>query len=372
MRVEKISIEKFRNFSNVQLELAPRINMICGANGSGKTSLLEAIYCLGFGRSFRTHQIKQLVQDNEDAFTLFARLQSSESAASGENARATEQAVVHKIGYRRFRSGDAQIRVDGETEKRFANLAKLMPVQLITPESVELITGGPKLRRQFMDWGLFHVEQSFYSSWSAYVRLLKQRNALLRQGQHQRHDGVYWDQQLAAAGEQVAQARTSYVESLNTLLNHYCQLFLPQYDFRFKLVHGWNREEQTLLESLQAKVDMDRKQGFTSAGPHKAEWQIRVDGIDARERLSRGQLKLLVAALRLVQSQDYKIQRGQSCILLVDDLPAELDESNQETLCNALKESGSQVFITAIDESKIQSHFSATETQLFHVEHGTI
>lgn len=368
MLVEKISIDKFRNLSNIQLEVAPRVNILCGANGSGKTSLLEAIYCLGFGRSFRTHQIRQLVQDGEEAFTLFAKLQSSMTAQSLNNS----MEAVHRVGYRRFRNGDAQIRVNGETEKRFSNLAKLMPVQLITPESVELITGGPKLRRQFLDWGLFHVEHSFYASWAAYVRLLKQRNALLRQGQHQRQDGAYWDQQLAYSGEQVAQARIAYVENLNMLLNQYCHRFLPQYDFRFKLVHGWNKEEHTLLEALDSKVDVDRKHGFTSVGPHKAEWQIRVDGVDARERLSRGQLKLLVAALRLVQSQDYKVQQGQSCILLVDDLPAELDERNQETLCNALKESESQVFVTAIDESKIKSHFSATETQLFHVEHGTI
>ena len=369
MLVKEITIDKFRNLSNVQLEVAPQINILCGVNGSGKTSLLEAIYCLGFGRSFRTHQIRQLVQDGEDAFTLFAKLHASSSMLNMGGSTDIEH---HRVGYRRFRNGEAQIKVDGETEKRFSKLAKLMPVQLITPESVELITGGPKLRRQFMDWGLFHVEQSFYASWAGYVRLLKQRNALLRQGQHQRQDGAYWDQQLAQAGEEVAEARIAYVSNLNTLLNQYCQRFLPQYDFRFKLIHGWNKEELTLLEALQSKVEVDRKQGFTSVGPHKAEWQIRVDGIDARERLSRGQLKLLVAALRLVQSEDYKLKQGQSCILLVDDLPAELDERNQETLCNALRESGSQIFITAIDESKIKSHFSATETQLFHVEHGTI
>ncbi|MCC5878504.1 MAG: DNA replication/repair protein RecF [Idiomarina sp.] len=371
MLVERLVIEKFRNFSQLNLELAPRINMVCGANGSGKTSLLEAIYCLGFGRSFRTHQIKQVVQDNQDAFTLFAQLRESTGKLADDSDVGVTEAV-HKIGYRRFRSGEAQIKVDGEVEKRFSALARLVPVQLMTPESVELITGGPKLRRQFMDWGLFHVEQSFYAGWSAYVRLLKQRNALLRQGQHHRQDGAYWDHQLAAAGEQVAAARVSYLDGLNALLNQYCQRFLPQYDFRFKLNHGWNKDEQALLESFQAKLDVDRKQGFTSSGPHKAEWQIKVDGIDARERLSRGQLKLLVSALRLVQAEDYKIRRGESCILLVDDLPAELDEQNQETLCNALKESGSQVFITTIDESKIKSHFSAAETQLFHVEHGTI
>ncbi|RUO33668.1 DNA replication/repair protein RecF [Aliidiomarina soli] len=362
MRLERLHIEKFRNFSNAQLELSSKVNMLCGANGSGKTSILEAIYCLGFGRSFRTHQIRQVVQDGEQAFTLFAKLLENGS----------DDPVEHRIGYRRFRSGESQVKVDGDTEKRFAALARLVPVQLITPESVELITGGPKERRQFMDWGLFHVEQSFFPQWAGYVRLLKQRNSLLRQGNHQAQAGAYWDEQLAAAGEEVAIAREDYVSGLNGLLNDYCQLFLPQYDFKFKLNHGWHRHDETLADALKQKFEADSRQGFTSVGPHKAEWQIKVDGVDARERLSRGQLKLLVSALRLVQGQDYKLRREQPCIILVDDLPAELDEKNQQTLCSALKDSGSQVFITAIDEAKIRSHFSDTETQLFHVEHGTI
>lgn len=360
MRLQRLHIESFRNFSNVQLDLAPQINMVCGANGSGKTSFLEAIYCLGFGRSFRTHQIRQVVKDGQDAFTLFAQL-----------SEADDDEQQYKVGYRRHRSGEAQIKINGDSEKGFAALARLVPVQLVTPESVELITGGPRLRRQFVDWGLFHVEQSFYSLWATYVRLLKQRNSLLRQGLHHRQDGSYWDQQLALAGEQVATARATYIDSLNAQLDRYCQRLLPDYQFRFKLNPGWNQDE-SLLDALQAKAGLDRKQGFTSVGPHKAEWQIRADGVDARERLSRGQLKLLTSALRLVQGEDYKARRGQPCIILVDDLPAELDEKNQSILCNALQESGSQVFITTIDEEKMKNHFSDAHIQLFHVEHGTM
>ncbi|MGX5915284.1 DNA replication/repair protein RecF [Aliidiomarina sp. Khilg15.8] len=363
MRLERLYLEKFRNFSMTQLELSPQVNLICGDNGSGKTSLLEAIYCLGFGRSFRTHQVRQMVQDDEEAFTLFALLATQ---------NADEETEQHRVGYRRFRSGDAQVKVDGEVVKRFARLARLVPVQLITPESVELVTGGPKLRRQYMDWGLFHVEQSFFADWAGYVRLLRQRNSLLRQGQYDRQGGAYWDNQLVAAGERVATARDAYVSGLNDLLNEYCHRFLPQYDFKFKLNHGWARAEQSFAEALSQRLEQDKKHGFTGVGPHKAEWQIRADSVDARERLSRGQLKLLVAALRLVQGQDYQNHRGESCIYLVDDLPAELDEENQGKLCSALKDSGSQVFITAIDESKIKSHFSDTESQLFHVEHGAI
>ncbi|EGN76049.1 recF protein [Idiomarina sp. A28L] len=361
MQLTQLSISHFRNLETIALEPAAGINIIGGENGSGKTSILEAIYSLGFGRSFRTHQSRQVVQDEKDAFTLFARVQSS-SAAKDEQL---------KVGFRRQRNGDTEIRINGENERKFSALARLMPVQLITPEGVALVTEGPKLRRQFMDWGLFHVEQSYYPNWLTFSRLLKQRNALLKQRVYESQGGALWDKQLAEAGEAVTTARRSYLNGLNSQLNSYCQTFLPQYEFEFKLLQGWS-DELSLLEALSDKLELDKRQGFTSVGPNKAEWQIRADGIDARERLSRGQLKLLVAALRLVQSADYFSHRGEPCVILVDDLPAELDSENQQKFCDALVQSGSQVFVTAIHQEELKSRFQSTEARLFHVEQGTI
>lgn len=359
MQINQLVIAHFRNIANAQLEPSQRVNVIYGENGSGKTSVLEAIYTLGFGRSFRTHQVRQVVQDEHEALTLFTRTQD------------TNESEAQKVGFRRFRNGETEIRINGETERKFSALARLMPVQLITPEGVTLVTDGPKERRQYMDWGLFHVEQNYYGDWLAFSRLLKQRNSLLKQRTFHQQGGEYWDQQLAIAGEAVTAARARYLEGLNQQLNKYCQQFLPQYQFEFKLLRGW-QEQQSLAEALAAKLELDLRQGYTSVGPTKAEWQIRVDGVDARERLSRGQLKLLVAALRLVQSADYFDRLGKRCVILVDDLPAELDAENQQRLCNALLESGSQVFITAIRKEELEHRFNDTEVRLFHVEQGTI
>ncbi|RUO19168.1 DNA replication/repair protein RecF [Aliidiomarina haloalkalitolerans] len=359
MQINQLVIAHFRNIANAQLEPSQHVNVIYGENGSGKTSVLEAIYTLGFGRSFRTHQVRQVVQDEHEALTLFTRTQDS------------NESDTQKVGFRRFRNGETEIRINGETERKFSALARLMPIQLITPEGVTLVTDGPKERRQYMDWGLFHVEQNYYSHWLTFSRLLKQRNSLLKQRSYHQQGGEYWDQQLALAGEAVTEARVRYLDGLNQKLNKYCQQFLPQYQFEFKLQRGW-QEQQSLAEALAAKLELDLRQGFTSVGPTKAEWQIRVDGIDARERLSRGQLKLLVAALRLVQSADYFDRLGKRCVILVDDLPAELDAENQQRLCNALLESGSQVFITAIRKEELEHRFKDTEVRLFHVEQGTI
>lgn len=358
MQIRSLTISNLRNLTNVEIESAGRVNIIYGQNGSGKTSVLEAIYCLGFGRSFRTHQARQIIQAETEAFTVFAKLDGHDNET--------------RVGFQRNRQGISDTRINGERGRRFSELARYVPVQLITPEGVELITDGPKARRQFMDWGLFHVEQSDYAHWVQYSRLLKQRNALLRSGRFMQDGGAFWDKQLAESGAELTNARQRYLNALNEQLNVYCQQFLPDMNFVFKLMPGWSDKFNSLEEALAERLELDLRQGFTSVGPSKAEWQIRVDGADARERLSRGQLKLLMAALRFVQGEHYRQATGTSCIYLIDDLPAELDVDNQAKLCQAIMDTESQVFVTAIDKKNILSHFTAVETRLFHVEQGTI
>ncbi|RUO43685.1 DNA replication/repair protein RecF [Aliidiomarina taiwanensis] len=359
MNISSLTISHLRNLSNVEIETTRRVNIVYGQNGSGKTSVLEAIYCLGYGRSFRTHQARQVIQANADAFTIFARLNNEESQET-------------RVGFQRTRQGESDTRINGLRGLKFSELARYVPVQLITPEGVELITDGPKARRQFMDWGLFHVEQSEYQHWLAYSRLLKQRNALLRSGRFMQDGGAFWDKQLVAAGEALTRAREAYLAALNEHITEYCQRFLPDMSFAFKLMPGWSERFESFEEALAERLELDLRQGFTSVGPSKAEWQIRVDGADARERLSRGQLKLLMAALRFVQGEHYRQVTGTSCIYLIDDLPAELDVDNQQKLCQAIVDTQSQVFVTAIDKKTILGHFAETETRLFHVEQGTI
>lgn len=359
MQIRSLQISNLRNLTAVNIKETGRINIVHGENGSGKTSFLEAIYCLGFGRSFRTHQARQMIQAEAEAFTVFAQLTDK----FNNDVR---------VGFGRNRQGETDSRINGERGQRFSELARYVPVQLITPEGVELITDGPKVRRQFMDWGLFHVEQSDYLHWIQYSRFLKQRNALLRTGRFMQDGGTFWDQKLAESGDALTKARQNYLDALNENLNSYCQQFLPEMEFSFKLLPGWAERFASLEEALADRLELDLRQGFTSVGPSKAEWQIRVDGADARERLSRGQLKLLMAALRFVQGEHYRQATGTSCIYLIDDLPAELDVDNQRKLCQAIIDTESQVFVTAIDKKSIFDHFSEAETKLFHVEHGAL
>lgn len=357
MYLEKLALSQFRNFEQAKLAPSKGINLLCGANGSGKTSLLESIYCLGFGRSFRLGSYQQLIRHEAAKFVVFAQVRSQDG-------------TLHQVGFQRDSAGEVELRIDQEKEKRIAALARMVPVQLMTPESVELVIGGPKQRRQFIDWGVFHVEHAFFNDWVNYSKLLKQRNSLLKQRRfHQ--DRAYWDAQFAEYGERVKRHRESYLEGFLPVLVARLKQFLPQFEFAFQLRHGWDKE-LSLAEAIEKHFENDVRYGHSTVGPHKAELRIQANGEDVRSLLSRGQTKLLVAALKLVQGEYLQQKTGVQCIYLVDDLTAELDAHSQAKFCQALVATQSQVFVSAIEQGELLQLFSHADTKMFHVEHGTV
>ena len=357
MFLESLSLSQFRNFPTAVITPGKTVNIISGANGSGKTSLIEAIYCLGFGRSFRPGTYRQLIRNDESQFTVFARV--------------TEQdGRKHQVGFQRNTTGEVQLRIDHAKEKRFSALARLVPVQLMTPESIELVLGGPKVRRQFIDWGVFHVEHSFYNDWVGFSKLLKQRNSLLKMKRfHQEHQ--YWDEKFSEFGERIHQHRTNYIEAFLPVLKQRLVSFLPDYEFDFHLRSGWDKEIR-LSDALVKHREQDLRYGHSTVGPHKAELKILANGEEVKNLLSRGQLKLLVAALKLVQGEYLQQQTGVQCIYLVDDITAELDSVSQEKFCGALVASNSQVFVSAINGDDVHAKLKTKDTKMFHVEHGTV
>lgn len=360
MYINSLALTHFRNFDEVEVMPGRNINLLVGQNGSGKTSFLEAIYCLGFGRSFRPASVRQLIQHEHDAYTIFSRVDGSESEGQ------------HQLGFRRLSTGEVELKIDRQKEKRFAELAKLVPVQLMTPESIELILGGPKVRRQFIDWGVFHVEHQFYQDWVQFSRVLKQRNSLLKQRRGtQSAEMTYWNDSFAQLGERVQSYRDEYMTAIAPQLKNYCEAFLPQYQFRFDLRSGWS-QDISLADALHRSAEQDQRYGHSTVGPHKAEIRMFANDEDVKVILSRGQMKLLVAALKLAQGEFLYKKVSRRCIYLVDDITAELDSNSQQKFCSALAESQSQVFVTAIQLEALMDAFPTAETKMFHVEHGII
>ncbi len=361
MPLSRLDFKGVRNLEETSLRALGQINLIVGANGSGKTSLLECIYLLGMARSFRSAHIRNVIQHGADTATVYGEVQS-------------EQGVGRKLGVSRDRTGDLDARLDGQRLNSRSDLAEALPLQLIDTDSFTLLTEGPRYRRQFLDWGVFHVEHQFFSAWQRFQRAIKQRNTLLRHGKISDLSLAPWEAEMAEAGSQIHEARMRYLERLTPGFHAVIQRIAPDLgtvDLSYR--PGWDIQLD-LGSALEKNRQSDAQQGFTQVGPQRADIRILSEGKVAAEVLSRGQQKLVVCALKLAQGK-IASEGGQQAIFLVDDLSAELDERHYRLVAGELLGFEAQLFVTSIEDSQALDVWRQPQTgdwQMFHVEHGHI
>jgi len=356
MALTKLGIQHFRNLHQVAIEPHPKINLIIGANASGKTSLLEAIYFLSRAGSFRTNRFDRLLENGQESLSVHA----TKISKTGKK--------VH-FGVKKS-AKQVQIRINEQKISKTSALVKNLPVQVIHPNSHQLMEEGPQFRRQFVDWGVFHVEHEFYPVWLRYRKALKQRNTALKQMGNKTAIQA-WDAELIQSGEQIDRYRRQYLKQLSDAFEALIQPVLGNLGFDLEYRQGWVAQ-QTLQEALQASLSQDCERGFTACGPQRADMLIRVDGRLASERISRGQQKLLVTCLLLAQAALYNKLTSEQCLLLIDDVAAELDEQNRANILQHLRGMQVQMFMTALDAAAFSELSSTNEKQVFHVEQGTV
>lgn len=355
MSLAYLEAQGFRNLKQLGIEPGPTVNLIYGQNASGKTSLLETIYFLAHGRSFLTHKIKEVMNVHADRMHIFSRILS-------DNQRLIPAGILHD-------REKLLIKLDGEKINRLSDLAIQLPVIALHPESHQLVSGGPKERRQFIDWGLFHVEQSFYPVWQRYQKALKQRNAALRTRQPLKTFQV-WDHQIIETANIIDQLRQQYINSLQQLIDQYQTVMFEDKTIDVDYYRGWNRELE-LKQVLEQGLKTDMERGFTHAGPHRADLRFKINGLNAETAVSRGQQKTLVVLLRLMQSVLFNQATAKNSLILFDDLPAELDTQHRQKILTMMSALKAQLFITSIEKAAVDLSLWA-EPKMFHVEHGTV
>lgn len=356
MSLASLSIDGFRNLGKTSLIFSPGINLFSGKNAAGKTSLLEAIYVLGRANSFRSNSLDKAISHGLASFQLFAKLQQ-------------DTGRLIPVGLSR-KPGQLMARIDGEPVRRLSELAVLFPLQWVGGNLHALIENGPPIRRQFLDWGLFHVKPEYIPAWKQFQKLIKQRNAALRTASSAKEITV-WDRDLASCGELLDAYRSDYLEKIGNYINVVMKDFIVCSDsMEIQYRRGWSAEKSyraVLDESLSA----DREQGFTRNGPQRADFSLKYQGRSVSESLSRGQQKLLVTGLKLAQALVLKEQTGKQSLFLLDDLGAELDGTNQRKVIQHLSELDAQVFTTAL-EFPDTAGFPASAIKRFHVKHGDV
>lgn len=353
--IQRLDVDRLRNLAEVKIGPSPGINILYGSNGSGKTSLLEAVHMLGVGRSFRSNKLDTVINDQAEECIVFAELDAQLS-----------------IGLSKSRKNTHVLKLQGHRQRNWSDVARHMPVQIINSDSFLLLEGSPGVRRKFLDWGVFHVEHDFLTHWRNAGKCLANRNLLLKMPQLDEQQLLAWDNELVSLATKIDNARQRYIDDFLPQAMQTIAALIKIPDLGFNYHRGW-LEGKAYDQVLLSEREKDRRYGITQHGPHRADIHVRVGRKPAAEVLSRGQQKLLVSALKIAQGIFLSRQNGRAGIYLVDDLPAELDVGNRARVCGLLQDLGAQVFMSCVDIDELENKgVSVTIGRKFHVEHGKI
>ena len=350
MSISQLSLTDFRNLRSSTLDFNSRFNLISGDNGSGKTSLLEAIYVLCQAHSFRTHQLKQCINHDKTGFLLFGRFDNHKAGLAKNDKR-------------------LEIHVNGESIKRRSDLVRMTPINIVNADSFVLFEGAPQKRRAFIDWCMFHVEPGYVEKWRLFQHALRQRNRLLKSRQDLKLLD-YWDQHLIEPSLGLSAMRRDYCKQLQDIIEVELREIMSGLSLELEYQQGW-ADELCLDDAIKSNRERDIRSGFTNAGIHRDDLRFMSQGRNASEILSRGQSKRLCLALLLAALKVVGKSRQNRIILLIDDLHSELDSKAQSMVYKQFVEMDLQMFISNID-SAAPEVINQKEFKLFHVEHGII
>jgi DNA replication and repair protein RecF len=360
--ITRLQLRDVRRIAQAELCPAAGFNLLTGPNGSGKTSVLEALHVLAHGRSFRGRVRDGLIRKGAAALEVFVEFRARGSA--------------HRAGLRHA-GGSWDARLDGSSVAQLGDLCAALAVVSFEPGSHALVDGGGEQRRRYLDWGLFHVERGgvgddFLATWRRYTRALKQRNAMLRSGRSAPSQLDAWEHELALHGEHLTAQRELYVGQLQTALQPLLAQLLPAAgDVQLGLQPGWRRGDLALADALLLARDRDLAAGHTSVGPHRADLRIELSALPSADTLSRGQTKLLALCLLLAQAGQLAAHAGAWPVLQLDDLGSELDRDHQSRVLQVLARSGAQVLLTGTEPTPALLA-AGIDCAVFHVEHGCV
>ena len=397
--IERLQISHLRNLTQVNLHSAA-CNVIIGANGSGKTSLLEAIFLLSRGKSFRHHQPKRYIQHHQNAATVYAKINDNSTLAIQKQADAT-----------------TVLRLNQTTVYNQSILTEQLPTLLIDPSTMDMLEQGSASRRQLLDWLVFHMKQGFHPQWVAYQRLLKQRNSLLKKTRHltqvQLAELKSWDKGLSNHAALIHHYREHIFAEWQPYFADSIAQLLPAYAEQLSLSYNAGYDTSIALDvQLNERLEQDLQLGYTRIGNHRADIHVHWRSSDSAQTnsehannaletdvnvplailkeqaanvLSRGEKKLLITALRLSQlpllldnekgsevaNNDFKYRV--TPVVLLDDITAELDDRAIKILLSTLSQLPCQVFMTSLTEDivpLVQGLWS--DPKMFHVKQGQV
>lgn len=352
--LSRVALENLRNIAQAVLEPSPGMNLLVGRNGAGKTSILEGIYLLANGKSFRRGAEKSLIQSGARQLRVSARLKGGD----GDHQLKLVKSATLK-----------QVEWDGEAIATISEAARRLPVLLLANDIVERFRAGCRGRQAIVDWGLFHVEPEFHGAWLRYRYLLRQRNEVLRQTRTAAASN--WTKELIGAGEVVTRYRVDFGARVAACFTAIASDFGVGAEAACSFFQGW-QESQPLESALAANWERDRRLGYTIAGPHRAEPKLTWLEQPVLSAGSTGQVKLLVYLLVLAVGRVIREARAAAPLVLIDDIGAALDDSALGSLVQWAHAQSGQSFVTDVTGTRVINQSHNRDLAVFHVEQGRI
>lgn len=352
MYIEKLSLKNYRNFDNESVTFSPNLNIIIGENAQGKTNLIESLYVLGFGKSFRTINDTELIQMSKDYTHISINLKKKNE----------EILIEFKYNIKQKK----EIKINDLPLKKISELIGELNVVIFSPEDLQLIKGSPLNRRRFIDKSISQIFPNYYHLLINYNKVLKHRNILLKQiirNSSNREMIDIWDQKLSEYGSKIMIYRLEFLEKLKKicfgihykisnekehLKIEYISNYLPK---NLDDKDGYDKIYSGMLINLQSRLEMDIKRGFTSVGPHRDDLALFINNIDIRKFGSQGQVRTTALSLKLSEINIIREIVEDSPILILDDVLSELDHIRQNHLVEYI--SNIQTFITTTEINSI-------------------
>ncbi len=336
MYIKSLSLQNFRNYKEQHLTFDSGTNIFCGGNAQGKTNLLEALYLFSMGKSFRTQQDADLIRFDEPYTKMVLTF--------------SDQYREQKIEIIILRDRKKQIKINGVTISRLSELIGHLHVVLFYPEELGLVKEGPFIRRRFLDVALSQVKPSYYHTLGRYHRVLEQRNKLIKKirvtGDKSLYDTMFiWNEKLATLGMEIIDARKEFMTRLEA------QAKKAHFDAsgeELSLVYKTRFEtKEEFLEKLETSLERELEQGCSLYGPHRDDFDIFINGKEAKVFCSQGQQRTAVLSLKLAQADLLFSEYGEYPVMLLDDIMSELDASRRAYLAGKIPDK--QVFITCTE-----------------------
>ena len=353
MYIEKIRLQNFRNYENLEIDLNKNINIIYGENAQGKTNIIESIFLCAFGKSFRTSKEKEMIKFNEEKSLIEAFYQKKDRDGK----------IKIELGNKK------QISLNGIKIKKLSELLGNINIVIFTPEDINILRDGPAKRRRFLDMMIGQLRPNYVYNLNMYTKTIEQRNNYLRQIKEENKPEEMleiWDEKLAEYGEKVYIYRKEFIEKIYNKINEiHGNITDNKETLKIEFISNCDNKEK-YLKLLKERRKLDIIKGFTTKGIHRDDFVIYINGKEVNIYGSQGQNRTVVLSLKIAELNVIYEEIGEYPILLLDDFMSELDEVRRKNFLNNIK--NTQVILTCTEKIDLPE----VEYNLYNIRKGEI